>query len=185
MDYYQDIFVKPNTEMGLNVLLGKVYKKLHYALKEIRPYRIGVSFPNYQTTLGNSIRLHCCETDLANLHICDWLGELISSCQVSNKEATPKKGIKYRTVSRWQSNMSKSKLRRLVKRGSISGEEKQKYHSAMMMSQLTPLPYLVMKSGSTGQWHRRYFLMGDLTDVPTFGEFDSFGLSRQATIPWF
>jgi len=55
----------------------------------------------------------------------------------------------------------------------------------MMHAQLTNLPYLVVQSVSNGQWYRRYIKMGELTDEPILGKFDTFGLSKQATIPWF
>jgi CRISPR-associated endonuclease Csy4 len=46
-------------------------------------------------------------------------------------------------------------------------------------------PYLELESGSNGHLHRRYIVFGELMDKPMSGEFDQFGLSKTATIPWF
>ncbi|MBB1291299.1 type I-F CRISPR-associated endoribonuclease Cas6/Csy4 [Pseudoalteromonas sp. SR44-8] len=42
-----------------------------------------------------------------------------------------------------------------------------------------------MFSGSTEQVHRKFFAFSDLKDKPIDGKFDSYGLSKVATIPWF
>ena len=46
-------------------------------------------------------------------------------------------------------------------------------------------PYLDLFSGSTEQVHRKFFAFSDLKDKPIDGKFDSYGLSKVATIPWF
>ena len=80
--------------------------------------------------------------------------------------------------------MSKSKLERLKRRGSITpGEEKT--YKAKMFSQGLDNPYLDLESGSTGQKHRRFIHFGPLMDQSVAGKFDSYGLSKVATIPWF
>ena len=185
MKNYQDIQIKPNSEFSQNFLLSKVYFNLHKALIENKPLNVGVSFPKYKLTLGNTIRLHSNKTDLLKLNNYCWLGDLNEFCDVTEIDFIPVSVIKYRTVSRWQSNMGKSKLKRLIKRGSITEDDVRKYKSMMFKKQLTNLPYLDMKSLSNGQWYRRYFKMGTITDIPILGEFDNFGLSKKATIPWF
>ena len=54
-----------------------------------------------------------------------------------------------------------------------------------MFSQGLDYPYLELISCSNGEKHRRYIQFGDLKDTSVEGSFDSFGLSLQATIPWF
>ena len=43
----------------------------------------------------------------------------------------------------------------------------------------------VLTSGSSGHKHRRYIEFGELLTQPISGNFDQFGLSKTATVPWF
>jgi len=90
----------------------------------------------------------------------------------------------YRNISRIQSNMTEAKLRRLIKRGSITQEETKAY-KAKMFQQGMDNPYLELESGSNGHKHRRYLQFGELSSQSVKGEFDQFGLSKTATVPWF
>ena len=58
MNFYIDIQIKPDAEMRENVLLNKVYSKLHKALYTLKANNIAVSFPKHKVLLGNIIRLH-------------------------------------------------------------------------------------------------------------------------------
>ena len=46
-------------------------------------------------------------------------------------------------------------------------------------------PYLELESFSNGHKHRRYICFGEFLNKPLSGEFDTFGLSKTATVPWF
>jgi len=183
MDFYIDIQVKPDAEMRENVLLNKVYSKLHKALFSLKSTEIGVSFPKYKVLLGNVIRLHGTEPRLSELQNTDWLDGLSGYCQVTPIQAVPD-NVAYRNISRIQSNMTEAKLRRLISRGSISTEEIKKYKAKMFSSGLDN-PYLELESASNGHKHRRYLNFSEETALPASGEFDFFGLSKAATIPWF
>jgi len=183
MDYYIDTLIKPDAEMRLNVLLNTVFTKLHKALCDLRSNNIGVSFPKYEVTLGNVLRIHGDEPALNNLHGLNWLGGMSGYCKISEITPVPS-DTKFRTISRKQTTMSQSKLNRLVKRGSISEEDIKKY-KAKMFSKGLDNPYVELASGSNGHKHRRYIEFGELLDNPVVGEFDQFGLSKTATVPWF
>lgn len=183
MDYYVDIKVKPDEEMRENVLLNKVYSKLHKALFTLKSTGIGVSFPQYKVMLGAIIRLHGTEAKLAELQSLDWLGGLKGYCAVSSLQAIPSDAT-YRVISRKQSTMTDAKLRRLIKRRSISQDELKQYKAKMFEKGLDN-PYLEMQSVSNGHKHRRYLQFGESLSEPVTGEFDQFGLSKTATIPWF
>ena len=90
----------------------------------------------------------------------------------------------HRTVSRIQANMTEAKLRRLIDRGTISTGET-KHYKAKMFSQGLDNPYLELESTSNGHKHRRYLVFGDKITESITGEFDFFGLSKVATVPWF
>lgn len=183
MDYFINIKLKPDAEMRENVLLNKVYIKLHKALFDINSTSIGVSFPAYKVTLGAVIRLHGSVGDLEKLQSMNWLGGLSGYCGVSESQKVPDE-VLHRVVSRKQSNMTQAKLNRLIKRGSITPEETKNYRAKMFATGLDE-PYLELESTSNGNRHRRYIQFSELKAEPSSGDFDSFGLSKTATIPWF
>lgn len=183
MSHYIDIAMKPDAEMRGNLLLNKVYSKLHKRLFELQSTDIGISFPHYRVMLGDLIRIHGLEEKLSTLQATNWLGGLAGYCKVSAVQATPTE-VSYRTISRKQSNMTEAKLRRLIKRGSIT-EDKIKAYKAKMFQQGLDNPYFEMESTSNGHKHRRYLQFSELLVTPTDGKFDQFGLSKIATIPWF
>jgi CRISPR-associated endonuclease Csy4 len=133
--------------------------------------------------LGDVVRIHGTEAKLTELQTTDWLGGLNGYCAVSSIQAIPA-DVAYRTISRKQANMSEAKLRRLIKRGSISQEEIKGY-KAKMFQQGIDNPYLELESGSNGHKHRRYVQFGELSSQSVEGVFDQFGLSKTAKIPWF
>lgn len=183
MDYFLDVKIIPDDEMRKNVLLNKVYSKLHKALCTLQSRDIGVSFPQYKVMLGQIIRLHGTEVTLIALQSSDWLGSLKSYCVLSPIDAIPN-SVAYRVISRKQSTMTEAKLRRLIKRGSISETEVKGYKAKMFEKGLDN-PYLELASTSNGHKHRRYIAFGELLSTPVTGAFDTFGLSKTATIPWF
>jgi CRISPR-associated endonuclease Csy4 len=183
MDYYIDIKIKPDAEMRENVLLNKVYSKLHKALFSLKSSDIGVSFPAYDIKLGDVLRIHATETRLVALQNTNWLGGLVGYCEQTPIQPIPAK-VSYRKVSRKQANMTAAKLRRLIKRGSISVDDVKKY-KAKMFTQGLDNAYFELESTSNGNKHRRYIKFGELSDKPSTGLFDSFGLSKESMIPWF
>ncbi len=183
MKFYVDIILKPDDEMRENVLLNKVYTKLHKALVTLKSTEIGVSFPHYQVMLGEVLRIHGAETKLVELQATDWLGRLSGYCRIGSIQTIPSK-VKYRNISRKQANMTEAKLRRLIKRGSISAEEIKSY-KAKMFQQGLDNPYLELESTSNRHKYRRYIAFGKIKNTENTGKFDFFGLSKIATIPWF
>jgi len=183
MDHYIDIKIKPDAEMRENILINKVYAKLHKALYTMSSNKIGVSFPECKVVLGRVIRLHGRVEDLSVLQSQNWLGGLVGYCELGEITHVPQ-SAKHRVISRKQTTMSQAKLNRLIKRGSIP-ECEVKAYKAKMFSKGLDNPYVELESGSNGNRHRRYFQFGEVMDIPVDGVFDSFGLSKSATVPWF
>lgn len=183
MDYYVDILIKPDSEMRLNVLLNTLYTKLHKVLYDLASTNVGVSFPKYNVTLGNVFRIHGEKAVLQEL-----LGFVMTGSLQNLYEVNPIKPVpiasKFRTISRKQITMSQSKMRRLFKRGSITEDDIKQYR-AKMFSKGLDNPYFELVSESNGHRYRRYIEFGELLDRPTSGNFDQFGLSKTATVPWF
>ncbi len=183
MDHYINITLKPDAEMPENVLLNKVYTKLHKALFDLNANNIGISFPAFKVLLGGKIRLHGSAESLDKLQALNWLGGLSGYCVLTNTQKIPA-DVQHRNISRIQSNMTQAKLNRLIKRGTIAPEQLREY-KAKMFSKGLDNPYLELESGSNGHKHRRYIQFGALSSIPVEGQFDNFGLSKTATVPWF
>ena len=183
MTHYDDILLLPDPEFPATLLMNAVFAKLHKALYDLGSTNIGVSFPRCRKTLGDVLRLHGTESDLQQLRQKHWLGGMSGYCQLGAIALVPN-GAKHRRVNRQQANMSQAKLKRLLQRGSISEREAELYR-VKMASQRSTGPYLEMQSCSNGQKHRRYLEFGPLLDSPVTGDFDQFGLSKTATVPWF
>lgn len=183
MNHYIDITLLPDPEFKATVLLNSLYAKFHKALCDLHSTSVGISFPKYKVTLGNILRIHGDKTALNDLQSLDWIGGMSGYCNVGEIAPVPD-GVKFRNVSRIQTTMSQSKLKRLLKRGSITEEEVKNYRAKMFTRGLDN-PYVELLSGSNGHKHRRYIEFGELLDMPVKGEFDQFGLSKTATVPWF
>ena len=69
-----------------------------------------------------------------------------------------------------------------------TGEEVEAYikqYKAKMFAESLDNPYLDLQSASTGENYRIFIQFGEIQSQPVVGEFDRFGLSNVATIPWF
>ena len=184
MDFYIDLILQEDDEIPIYFIRNKVFAKFHKALYELKETSIGISFPKYKTKLGNVIRLHGEKLNLNALQKNNWLGGLVGYCDVSDILPIPEKTKRHRTISRVRQNMSNSKLQRLVKRETILDEKIKDYKTKMLSTELDT-PYLELKSTSNQQLYRRYIQFGKISAQKTEGKFDSFGLSKTATVPIF
>jgi CRISPR-associated endonuclease Csy4 len=183
MDHYIDIQIQPDAEMRENELLNKVYTKLHKALFTLQANDIGVSFPQYRIKLGQTLRIHSTKARLAQLQQRNWLGGLNGYCKVTEIQAIPDK-VLYRIVSRIQPTMTTAKLQRLIKRGTIP-ETDFKHYKATMFAKGLDNAFVELQSTSNNHQYRLYFAFGELSQIPGQGDFNQFGLSKTATVPWF
>lgn len=183
MNFYIDIHLQPDSELKEAELSSKVYTKFHKALVKLGTKKIGISFPLANLKLGLLFRLHGDRSLLNDLQGLDWLGPLKGYCKVQEVKAIPDQ-VQYRLIYAKRSNMSKAKLKRLIDRGSID-EAGIKRYKAKMLSLGFDNPYLDLYSESRGQVYRKFFEFGEVTDTKIDGIFDSFGLSKTATVPWF
>lgn len=47
------------------------------------------------------------------------------------------------------------------------------------------LPYVQLRSASTGQTFRLFVLQGEVEEAPIDGDYNSYGLSMGGSVPWF
>lgn len=196
MDSYIDLKILPDPELTIPILMGAVFSKLHRALVEINSQSIGVSFPNSnyeidgdkEITLGKVLRIHSEESTLQSFMEMNWIGSLRDYVQSGELSCVPSK-VKHRVVQRVQAKSNGERLRRrliqrLMQRETVSMEEAEQRVPHISAYHLK-LPYLKLRSQSTGQTFPLLIKHGPLQDQPIAGVFNSYGLSDSATIPWF
>ena len=187
MTHYIDIKVLPDGEFSAQTLLNEVYGKLHLALVNIGKETVGVSFPELDekiNRLGATIRIHGPARDIEPLAETSWLMGVRDFAALTPVTEVPAK-TRYRTISRVQvkSNPEKER-RRLMKRKGISEEEALRLIPDSK-ARTTKLPFIQMKSLSSSKRFMLFIRHGEITDTPVPGTFTKYGLSSEATIPWF
>lgn len=183
MNHYFDIKLIPDSELSESELVSKVYTKFHKLLCDLQTDQVGISFPEVSYKLGTLFRIHASADQLQKIQDIDWLGGLKGYCQLSHVLPVPEI-VQYRLVSSLRCKHNQSRLRRMVSRGNVSEEAVSNYKRKMLGNWLEQ-PFVDLKSTSTGQNYRKFFLFGDITPESKEGKFDRFGLSHNATIPWF
>lgn len=186
MDHYIDIKLLPDPEFGLPVLMSALYGKLHRALVTAKATNIGVSFPGYQRkpkTLGNSLRLHGSQAALVALQEMNWLKGMSDHIIASDVLPAPI-SAKHLLVRRRQYKTSAERLRR--RRMKRKGETYEQAEQAIPVSieREPDLPYLTLRSLSTKQTFCLFVEQGLAQNAAT-AEFNYYGLSEQATVPYF
>ncbi|MBS0847173.1 type I-F CRISPR-associated endoribonuclease Cas6/Csy4 [Citrobacter sp. JGM124] len=184
MENYIDIHVQPDPEFTASQLMNALFAKLHRALGQLADGKIGISFPEVDKTLGECLRLHGSAEALAALEQTCWLKGLRDYTLISPCQKIPLK-VQYRTVRRVQYKSSAERLRRRsVAKGWLTTEEAVT-RIPDTSEKRSKLPFLQIKSLSNGQMFFVFVEHGPLRDSAVAGRFSSYGLSSEATIPWF
>ncbi|MTH48174.1 type I-F CRISPR-associated endoribonuclease Cas6/Csy4 [Intestinirhabdus alba] len=184
MDHYLEIRVVADPEFSAEMLMAALFAKLHRALATRGKGDIGVSFPQMAKTPGAILRLHGSQTALQALEALSWRKGLNDYCQCSGVALVPQI-IGWRTVSRVQVKSCPQRLiRRSVNKGWLT-QEQARQRLLTIKERRTGLPYINVKSLSSGQQFRLFILHGQLRTEPVSGLFNFYGLSTTATIPWF
>ena len=187
MDHYLDITLRPDPEFAPNVLMNALYGKLHRALVQIESHHVGVSFPRINSerpTLGTLLRLHGKASELQQLMALKWLTGMYD--HVTASELSPiRTDCRYRVVRRVQAKSNPERLRRrLAMRKGISLEQARETIPDQA-AQFLRLPFVCIRSQSTGHTFRMFIEHMSLQPSLTAGEFSYYGLSPVATVPWF
>ena len=184
MDFYFEISIQKETSDPNRVLSGLV-SALHKTLFDKQACDVGISFPELeQHSLGRKLRLHGTQLRLMPFQQGDWIDDnLLGEVEIKEVMLAPVDTL-HRCFYRKQPTKSKAKLRRALKRGYFNPDDAPHYRQKMAEEGFNS-GFLMLKSSSNNQFHRRYVVMGALQEAPIKGEFDSFGLSRIATVPWF
>jgi len=185
--HYIDITVTPREGISVPQLMSTLCGRLHLALVAGQIDSVGVSFPAYHQiakTLGSVLRLHGSAETLNALMATDWLKGLRDYVRVADVALVPA-DTEYRTVYRKQfkTNVNRLRRRRMKRKGETVGEVIKAVPDEV--ARRPDLPYAWMRSQSTKQRFCLFIGMGSPRKIPVPGRFSCYGLSRQATIPWF
>jgi CRISPR-associated endonuclease Csy4 len=186
MDQYINVDVLPDPEFSAPVLMSALFAKLHRALVAKGEGEIGVSFPKANKTLGDRLRLHGSKDALNRLMALEWLRGLRDYTRTGRIDTVPG-NCKYRVVSRVQAKNNLERMyRRSVKNGRLNAQEAQaKVEENKSKETLLDHPYLQLRSSSSGQHFYIFINQRSISEVPVQGIFSTYGLSHQATVPYF
>lgn len=185
MNRYIDIEILTDPEFSASQIMSVLVRKLHQALVDLKCNQIGVSFPRYTSrSLGNLLRLHANEHSLQRLVETGWLTGLLDHVSIGECLEIPLES-KFRVVSRVQVKSNPERLRRRAqKRHGISAVEALA-RIPDRAAKTTSLPYIQLASTSTKQKFPLFIEHGPISEESKLGEFNKYGLSSQATVPWF
>lgn len=169
------------------MLMGALCSKFHRALVILESQSIGVSFPKYSLKpkgLGDTFRVHGSVRELEQLQALEWLKGMNDHVRVSSIRRVPD-SAQHRTVKRRQYKTNVDRLRR--RRMTRKGETYQEASDAIPCSveQRPDVPFVVMRSQSTGQAFHLFVELGQPQSKAVAGHFNSYGLSQGATVPVF
>ncbi len=187
MDRYCDITILPDPEFSSHSLMNELFARLHLALHDLQSSDIGVSFPHVNAQrpcLGDLLRLHGSDAALSALLRLNWLGGVRDHISLGSPALTPG-DVQHRTVRRVQSKSNPERLRRRYAKRHNMNIEEARVLIPDTSAKLLRLPFLSLRSRSTGQPFRLFVEHGPLCPEPTAGSFSQYGLSAGASVPWF
>lgn len=202
MDHYVDIQLQPDAEFAPAMLMAALFTKLHKALALGAHDAVGVSFPRMDAAdaqhthrnsrtgahpryaLGHLLRLHGTSAVLQSMLSTDWLSGMRDHVLCSAVLAVPD-GVSHRAVSRVQAKSSPERLRRRQMRRHGLTQEQARERIPDSAAEMLNLPFLTLRSQSTGQTFRLFIRVGPALATPVSGSFGAYGLSQQTTVPWF
>ena len=188
--HYIDITLLPDPEFSHAHLLGALVAKLHRALVQGKTTDIGVSYPQYihqpasRRTLGAVLRLHGTPQVLQGLMAQDWLKGMRDHTQATELLPAPA-NAPHRSVQRRQFKTNADRLRR--RRMQRKGETAEQSAAAIpdSVERRPDLPFVQLRSSSTGQAFCLCVEHGPLVGQAVAGDFNAYGLGQGATVPWF
>ncbi len=187
MECFVDIELRPDPECAAHLLLSALYAKLHRALESNNGTGIAVCFPGHQTrppSLGTCMRLLGSRATLQALTSSEWLGGMRDHVKVGTVSSVPPDST-HRMLRRVQAKSNPERLRRrLIQRHGLD-EAQARERIPDSAAETLNLPFVQLHSGSTGQTFRLFLSVGPEQPAPVPGEFNAYGLSQNATIPWF
>jgi len=197
MKYYLDITLLPDAEANLGFLWQKVYQQLHLALVENKiaenQSAIAISFPKYGDKvfpLGDKVRLLANEEEqLKQLNIEKWLSRLTDYTHSKSIKEVPKTVNQFACFKRKQfkSNLIKEATRRAKHTGESLevAMEHFKHYQAKSSLAFINMTSLSMEGDISKNRNFKLFIERKNLEEQVQGIFNCYGLSKDATVPWF
>lgn len=187
MGHYFEMAIRPDPDFVVETIINSVYNRFHLILADQKELNIGISFPDYDLSakrLGSRLRFHGEVNHLTVLKPLLQQGgvqDYVSSTEIQVLPQTSE----YVAVHRVQVKSNPLRLaRRYARRHQITEEEALlKYQSAK--SEYVSLPYVVMNSRSSGQRFRLFIRQERVNENNGKGRFNTYGLSKEATLAYF
>jgi CRISPR-associated endonuclease Csy4 len=189
MDHYLEIRLLPDPEFPPAILMNALFAKFHRALVDLESTRIGISFPGMRKEpksrgLGECLRIHGARDDLHKLMDLPWLTGMRDHTLLQGPGPIPDQVSECR-VRRVQAKSSAERLRRrLMRRKGLSEEDARRSIPDDRAKRLE-LPYIALASRSTRQAFRLFIDQQPSASQHREGDFNHYGLSGTATLPWF
>jgi len=187
LTHYIEISIRPDPEFTESMLLNALLSKYHRASVELKNRTVGLSFPAYShkpRTLGNIVRIHADKAVLEELMNLGWLKGMRDHLLCADIQRVPN-DAKYCTFSRKQFKTSAERLRRRRMQRKGENYEQAALNVPVTVERKTDLPFATLRSSSTGQTYPLFISRGEILSENKAGEFNSYGLSAIATVPWF
>jgi len=199
MKYYLDITLLPDADANLGFLWQKIYGQVHLALVEMKTTSgnsdIAVSFPEYgdkKFSLGNKLRLFAStHTQLQQLDIGKWLTRLNDYSRYTSTKEVPQSADRYANFKRKQfkSNITREAERRAkYKNESLDEalEHFKNYEKKCLLPFVNVVSLSTVKDNAFSENKRfKLFVERKFAERRVKGEFSCYGLSKNATVPWF
>ncbi|WP_353661858.1 type I-F CRISPR-associated endoribonuclease Cas6/Csy4 [Hydrogenimonas sp. SS33] len=195
MRYYREIHLSGEMEIALGFIWRKLYEQLHRSLVDISDAEgkvsVGFSFPRYDKDrfpLGDRLRIFSPEKNMLDeMKLDKRLIAMNDYLQLSEIYETPENSG-FAIFRRRQFKTNPKRLaRRYAKRHNISIEESEKRYQNFKEEEIikrNQLAFINFHSSSTGQRIRIFIEKIDKSEEMG-GKFNTFGLSREATVPEF
>ena len=187
MDHYQDIKIVPDPEFPISMLMNSLFSKLHRVLVQLQSHQVGISFPRVrdkQKILGDVLRLHGSVQSLQHLQSQNWLKGMADHLELADIIPVPG-STQHCQVRRVQVKSNVERLRRRYRKRHGITEQEAIAMIPESVEKRVNLPFLQLKSRSTGQSFRLFVEHHPPQKQAEAGRFNTYGLSTTATIPWF
>jgi CRISPR-associated endonuclease Csy4 len=192
MNYFQDITLLPDAEIGSYFLWHKVFQRIHLALAKNKKTNnqslIGIDFPGYaadKNSLGAKLRLIAENAEPLKQMRCEkWLTPFKDYVHIRSIKPVPENISGYACFKNIKPKSNKEKLaRRRAKRKGESFREALAHYDDFL-EQRSKLPYINMISQTNGHRFRLFIEKQEMRE-PQAGLFSCYGLSNRTTVPLF
>ncbi|KXV05797.1 hypothetical protein AD930_11145 [Acetobacter malorum] len=178
--------LSPDQEITVSDIMSRAFYRLHGAIASLQTSEVGVSFPNHTLmSVGDVLRVHGSKDALGRLLDGGWLFRMEDYTLSSGLMPVPEQ-VKYRCVSRGRAKSSAPRLRkRLMRRHGLSDQEAERLIPDSVEKRLKLPSISVCSKGTSTRSYPIFIKHGPLLDAPVSAAFSGYGLSSEATVPWF